>query len=78
MAKKGPKKIAKKGLSQKQKEKLAEFCGNLAVAWLAAGVIGPYISKEELAFATQSTFFSIFLAGVLITFMLSLVKEKVK
>jgi len=76
MAKKGPRKIAKRGLSQKQKEKLAEFCANFAVAWLAAGLIGPYFAKEKPEIVVKSASTAILMASFLLMLMLSLIKEK--
>jgi hypothetical protein len=76
MAKKGPRQTSKKGLSQKQKEKLAEFCANFAVAWLAAGLIGPYFAKESLEIVLRSASTAILMAGFLLMLMLSLIKEK--
>ncbi len=74
MAKKGPRQITQKNLSPKQKEKLAEFCGNLAVTWLAAGIIPSFIAGKITIELFKPAVISLVPAGVLLTIMLSLVK----
>lgn len=78
MAKKGLGQSKQKGLSLKQKEKLADFCANFAVAWLAAGIITPYLAGKEFSQIIKSIGMSLFWAGFSLVFMLSLVKEEKK
>lgn len=62
-------------LSAGQKSGLAEFCTNFAVAWLTAGVIAPYISRQNFSEIFQIMIMSITLAGSLLSLMLYLTKE---
>lgn len=36
-------------LNISQRKSLGEYCGNLSIAWLAAGVIGPYATRQNIA-----------------------------
>jgi len=76
MAKKGPRQITRKRLSFKQKEKLAEFFTNFAVAWLATGLISPYVAGKSLAEGVKPAIMSLFWTWFSLTAMLYLVKEK--
>ena len=76
MAKKGPRQNPTKGLSFDQRKVLAEFCANFAVAWLAAGVITPYVAEKGLSEVIKPVGMSVFWAGFSLVFMLFLVKEK--
>ena len=48
-----------KGLVRDQRKVLAEFCSNFSVAWLAAGVIAPYVSGQALNRVGQSVAISV-------------------
>jgi len=61
-------------LSLDQRRVLAEFCANFAVAWLAAGVIAPYVAGISFLEVIKPVAMSVFWAGFLVTLMLFLVK----
>jgi hypothetical protein len=61
-------------LSLNQRKVLAEFCANFAVAWLAGGIIGPYVSGLNPNNIIQIVLTSVLSAGILMMLMLSLVK----
>lgn len=65
-------------LSFRQKEKLSDFFGNLAVAWIAGGVIGPFVISWNITnvklVLTASALASLFF----IIIMLTLMKEESK
>jgi len=61
-------------LSLNQRKVLAEFCANFAVAWLAGGIIGPYVSEFNPKNIIQIVLTSVVSAGILMMLMLSLVK----
>lgn len=63
-----------KRLSLDQRRALGEFCGNFAVAWLAAGVVGPYVTGKSFLEVSKSAIFSVIWAGVLLIVMLYLTK----
>lgn len=65
--------------SRDQKFLFAEFCGNFAVAWLAAGLIAPLfigIESRNLFRLILASSFS--WSGVLLIFMLYLVRGENK
>jgi len=59
-------------LSLNQRKALAEFCANFAVAWLAAGVIAPFVAGEYLLDIFSVIAMSVSWAGVSLAFMLFL------
>lgn len=61
-------------LSKSQKQVLAEFFGNFAVAWLAVGLIGPFFQEKSVSEAIKSGVISIAWSGLLIWGMLFLTK----
>jgi len=61
-------------LSLNQRKVLAEFCANFAVAWLAGGIIGPYVSGFNPNNIIQIVLTSVLSAGILMMLMLSLVR----
>jgi len=63
-----------KRLSLDQRRVLAEFCANFAVAWLAAGVVGPYVAGKSLLEVSKPAIFSVIWAGVLLIVMLYLTR----
>jgi hypothetical protein len=66
------------GLTKDQRKSLADFCNNFAVAWLAGGLIGPFVTKARFEAAFQQSVASIALAGVLLAIMLYLTKGEKK
>lgn len=62
--------MRKNKLSINQRKALAEFYGNFAVAWLATGVVAPYVSGQVNIIAIPSAVFSIIWAIFLLGFML--------
>jgi len=67
-----------KKLSSDQRRALSEFLANLAVAWLAAGIIAPTIEKKNLLEAIQSAIMPVLWAGFSLLAMLSLTKGERK
>lgn len=61
-------------LSPGQKAGLAEFCTNFSVAWLTAGIVGPYISGQNFTNSWQIIVISSSWAGFFLTAMLSLTR----
>lgn len=59
-----------------QRKVLAEFCGNFAVAWLAAGVIGPIFTFTSAEAFIPNLVASLTWSAVLLTVMLSLTEKK--
>jgi len=57
-------------LSLNQRKALGEFCANFAVAWLAGGIVGPYISGQITEKAISTAVTSIIWATVLLGIML--------
>ena len=64
------------GLNVFQRKSLSNYCGNLSIAWLAAGVIGPYISGNNFIDLWKVVSTSIFIAGFSLFLMLALVREE--
>ena len=58
-----------------QRKSLSNYCGNLSIAWLAAGVIGPYVSRQTLGGVRNVVVFSVLMAMFFLTFMSILVKK---
>jgi len=67
-----------KNLTKEQRVVFAEFLGNFAVAWLAAGLIAPFVTKEELGKVIQQSLIPVMLATVLLITMLYLTKGRMK
>ena len=65
-------------LSIKQKELLAEFFGNLSVAWLAGGFIGPFVVGWDIKNVDQVVATSVSLGLILLIIMLLLIQEETK
>ena len=63
-----------KKLTKDQRKLLAEFLGNFAVAWLAAGIIAPVMKGGIDTNDFTKIFFSITYSVILIFLMLNLVK----
>lgn len=61
-----------------QKKILGEYCGNLSIAWLAAGVIGPVVTKQVFGRVGEIVFLSILASSIFLLFMLILSKERRK
>ena len=61
-------------LSRDQRKVLAEFFGNFAITWIAAGIIAPYISKQDLFKSPESLIISLVWAVFSILAMLELTK----
>lgn len=59
-------------LNLDQKKVLAEFCGNFAVAWLAAGVIGPVLTFTPAETLIPNLVASLVWSSILLAIMLSL------
>lgn len=57
-----------------QRRSLAEFCGNFAVAWLAAGLIPSFVFGKVTYEIIKPVATSFVAAGGLLTIMLSLLK----
>lgn len=64
-----------KNLSEAQRLVLAEFCGNFAVAWLAAGIVGPIIVERTFIIAVKPVIMSIIWASMLLFVMLYLTRR---
>ena len=65
-------------LNHNQIKSLSQYCGNLSIAWLAAGVIGPYISKASFDQEWKIVSTSLFVAGFSLFLMLRLLKGELK
>lgn len=63
-----------KKLSAKQRQLLAEFAANLAVAWLAAGIIAPLITGRVFQEIAKAGLMAVTWTGFLIIFSLYLLK----
>lgn len=63
-----------KRLSFDQRRSLGEFCGNFAVAWLAAGIIPVFLTDRVTVEVIKQSALSVVLAGILLTVMLFLTK----
>jgi len=63
-----------KQLSLDQRRALGEFCGNFAVAWLAAGIIPVFLIDRVTLEVIKQSSLSVILAGTLLTVMLFLTK----
>ncbi|MEK9208970.1 MAG: hypothetical protein AAB910_02740 [Patescibacteria group bacterium] len=63
-------------LDYSQRKSLSAYCGNLSIAWLAAGVIGPIVTGRDLKGAGSITLLSILASAIFLLFMLFLVKER--
>jgi len=61
-----------------QRKSLSDYCGNLSIAWLAAGVIGPYISGKNLIDSWKIVSVSLFIAGFSLFLILTLLKEGIR
>ena len=61
-----------------QRKSLSDYCGNLSIAWLAAGVIGPYISGKNFIDSWKIVSMSIFIAGFSLFLILTLLKEGIR
>lgn len=70
--------VKMKKLSWDQRRALAEFCANFAVAWLAAGVIGPLVAGWNLSAMLRPATMSTLWAGVLLIIMLYLTRRSKK
>ena len=64
--------------SIEQKKSLSNYSGNLSIAWFAAGIIGPVVTKQIFSEIGWIMFLSLTVAGVFLTFMLILLKERKK
>jgi len=63
-----------KELSKNQRGLLAEFCANLGVAWLAAGIIAPLVIGRVFSEVVKSGLMAVSWTGFLIIFSLHLLK----
>lgn len=63
-----------KKLSKDQRRALAEFSGNFAVAWLATGIIVPFITGGITIEGVKGAVLSLIWTGVLLKIMLSLLE----
>jgi hypothetical protein len=63
-------------LNLEQKKSLSNYSGNLSIAWFAAGIIGPIVTKQSLNDMSQIMLISLVSAGIFLTFMLVLIKGK--
>lgn len=64
-------------LSIKQKELLGQFFGNLAVAWIAGGIIGPFVINWNVDGVDRVIYVSAVAAIIFVGIMLYLVKEDI-
>lgn len=63
-------------ISEKQKQLVAEYFSNIAVAWFAAGVIGPFIgSFKILSEVISSIIFGLALSVISLYVGFYLIKE---
>ena len=61
-------------LSNDQRRLLAEFCTNLGVAWLAAGIIVPLATSRVFSEVVKPGLIAVSWTGFLIIFSLYLIK----
>lgn len=65
-------------LNLEQKKSLSNYSGNLSIAWFAAGIIGPIVTRQDLNQMSGIMFISLILAGSFLTGMLLLIKGRKK
>ena len=63
-----------KKLSKDQRRLLAEFCANLGIAWLAAGIIAPLVTDRVFSEVVKPGLIAVSWTGFLIIFSLYLLK----
>lgn len=63
-------------LNLEQKKSLSNYSGNLSIAWFAAGVIGPIVTKQNLIDILWIMVVSLSATAVFLRIMLSLIKER--
>lgn len=63
-------------LNLEQKKALSNYSGNLSIAWVAAGVIGPIVTKQSFNETKNIIFISLLLSGFFLYAMLILIKYK--
>ena len=63
-------------LSFEQKKSLSNYSGNLSIAWFAAGIIGPIVTKQTFKGMEAIMLFSVLASGVFLIFMLILVRKR--
>lgn len=64
-----------KKYSKGQLRTLADFCNNLSLVWLSAGVVAPYFSATDLSKRLSFTLMGFLGAYIFISFSLILSKE---
>ncbi len=63
-------------LNLEQKKSLSNYSGNLSIAWFAAGVIGPIVTKQDLDGLKGIMIISAILTVIFLLAMLSFTKER--
>ena len=63
-------------LSLEQKKSLSNYSGNLSIAWFAAGIIGPIVTKQNINEVGSVIVLSSSIATILFIFMVIFVKEE--
>lgn len=61
-------------LNFSQRKSLGDYCGNLSIAWFAAGIIGPYVTRQDLRETWGVVIFSLLASGFFLMAMLVLMK----
>lgn len=62
-------------LNLEQKKSLSTYLGNLSIAWFAAGIIGPFVTKQNFIETKGIIVFSSMSAIIFLTLMLILLKK---
>jgi len=63
-------------LNPEQRRSLSNYSGNLSIAWFAAGIIGPIVTKQTFKGMEAIMLFSVLASGVFLIFMLILVRKR--
>ena len=65
-------------LELEQKKSLSNYLSNMSISWFAAGIIGPFVTKQSFTETKGIIIFSALVAVILLILMLLLLKEKGK
>lgn len=63
-------------INLEQKKSLSNFSGNLSIAWFAAGIIGPIVTRQNLYESGGTIAISLFVTILLFIFMLKFIGTK--
>jgi hypothetical protein len=62
-------------LELEQKKSLSNYLSNMSISWFAAGIIGPFVTKQSFTETKGIIIFSALVATIFLILMLILLKK---